>query len=84
MDLSLPNVDGLEATQLIRGHSAIAQVPIIFLTGRAEPASHQAAVEAGCNDFLVKPIHLDTMFTTVARWLNLRAGSRQTRMDGVQ
>jgi len=82
MDMSLPNIDGVEATQLIRSHSTIAKIPIIFLTGRAEPARRRAALEAGCNDFLVKPIHLDNMLTTVARWLEPDGDGRYPRGDG--
>jgi len=82
MDMSLPNIDGVEATQLIRSHSTIAKIPIIFLTGRAEPARRRAALEAGCNDFLVKPIHLDNMLTTVARWLKVEPDSQHAGRDG--
>jgi two-component system cell cycle response regulator DivK len=70
MDLTLPKVDGLMATRLIRGHEAIGTVPIVFLSGRAEPSRRQAAIEAGCNDYLVKPVDVDDMLVVMARWLN--------------
>lgn len=69
MDLSIPIVDGLETTQLIRRHRLIGKVPIIFLSGRAEPTQRQAALAAGGDDFLVKPIDVDEMLEIVGRWL---------------
>jgi two-component system cell cycle response regulator DivK len=69
MDLSLPIVDGLETTQLIRRHRLIGKVPIIFLSGRAEPIQRQAALSAGGDDFLVKPIDVDKLLEIVGRWL---------------
>ena len=69
MDLSLPGVNGITATQLIRKHRLIAETPIIFLSGRSEPAQRAAAHAAGGNDFLVKPIDIDAMFKVMERWL---------------
>jgi CheY-like chemotaxis protein len=65
MDFSLPVLDGLGALRLIKANHATRNVPIIFLSGRAEPAPQLAAREAGCNDFLVKPIHLDKMMQLI-------------------
>lgn len=54
MDLKMPNKDGLEATRLIRTYSK--QVPIIALTAYAFESDREKAMEAGCNDFLSKPV----------------------------
>jgi CheY-like chemotaxis protein len=70
MDFTLPIQDGLAATRAIRKHRIVGETPIIFLSGRAEPAGRQAAFEAGCNDFLIKPIDLDEVLMAVRRWLS--------------
>jgi len=81
MDWTLPGMDGLMATREIRKHSEIGKTPIIFLSGRAEPAGQTAAFEAGCDDFLVKPLELDQVVGAVRKWLDLepqqfRSGER--------
>jgi len=69
MDSTLPLRDGVTVTEQIRRHRIIGKVPIIFLTGRAEPWRRQAALNAGCNDYLIKPIDLDRMVEIMNRWL---------------
>lgn len=54
MDIKMPNMDGLEATRLIRSYSK--EVPIVALTAFAFESDREKAVEAGCNDFLTKPV----------------------------
>jgi CheY-like chemotaxis protein len=71
MDLTLPVMDGLTATREIRKHREIGKVPIIFLSGRAEPAGQNAAFAAGCDDFLVKPLDLDQVVRAIRKWLEL-------------
>jgi CheY-like chemotaxis protein len=69
MDLTLPEVDGLVATRTIRSKTVLADVPIIFLSGRAELTRRHEAFEAGCNDFLIKPVEIDRMIGVIRRWL---------------
>src|SRR5215813_6659020 len=71
MDLSLPRLDGLGATRLIRRNRTIGNVPIIFLSGRGEPCFRKAAFNAGANEFLLKPIDIDYMLAAISRWLSL-------------
>jgi CheY-like chemotaxis protein len=65
MDFSLPILDGLTALRRIRANKTSSDVPIIFISGRAEPAPQIAAREAGCNDYLVKPFDLAQMLRTI-------------------
>jgi len=74
MDLTLPVVDGATATSNIRKEMTIGNTPIIFLSGRAEPAGRRAAEEAGCDDYLVKPIIVDDLLSLMRRWLVCRDG----------
>jgi CheY-like chemotaxis protein len=55
MDLSLPVLDGWEATRILKEDPKTAGIFIVVLTGHAEPASKKRAVEAGCDDFMTKP-----------------------------
>lgn len=55
MDLSLPVVDGWEATRLLKADPATANILIVALTGHAESASRKRALEAGCDEFMTKP-----------------------------
>jgi DNA-binding response OmpR family regulator len=69
MDFSLPILDGLSALRLIRANKTTSTVPIIFLSGRAEAAPQIAAREAGCSDYLIKPINLDQMLQLIQSYL---------------
>ncbi len=70
MDSNLPLLDGLAATRRIRQSASPARaVPIIFLSGHAQPAAQAAAFAAGCDDYLVKPFDFDEMDRTLARHL---------------
>src|SRR5438445_3388415 len=75
MDLGMPTVDGMGAMRSIREHKIIGETPIVFLTGWAEPRAREAAISAGCNDYLVKPIELDQVISVIERWLPRQAGS---------
>ena len=61
MDMSLPVLDGWEATKQIKADPATQSIPIIALTAHAMAADEQRAREAGCDDFDVKPIELERL-----------------------
>ena len=61
MDGSLPRVDGLDATRRIRQSERDGRVPILFVSGHAEAAFIARALEAGCDEYLVKPLDLDQL-----------------------
>jgi len=58
MDMSLPVVDGWEATRRIRATEEIASIPVLALTAHAMPEDRQRAMDAGCDDYDTKPIDL--------------------------
>jgi CheY-like chemotaxis protein len=58
MDISLPGMDGWEATKVLRCQVETASIPIIALTAHAMEMDRQRSLEVGCNDFDTKPIDL--------------------------
>lgn len=68
MDIKMPEMDGLEATRLIRLFSQT--VPIIALTAFAFDSDKEEALEAGCNDFLAKPLSAPLLFATLDKYIS--------------
>jgi signal transduction histidine kinase/CheY-like chemotaxis protein len=69
MDVQMPEVDGLEATRLIRAQEAIAHLPIIALTASALPEQRAACDAAGMNGVLTKPCGLEELRAEIVRWV---------------
>ena len=68
MDIKMPNLDGLEATKIIRELSAT--VPIVVQSAYAYPQDQKAAKEAGCSDFISKPIVQSELKKMLNKWLS--------------
>ena len=65
MDIKMPVMDGMEATRLIKEKHP--ELPIIALTANAFDSDRQLAYEAGCNEFLPKPISSEVCLKTIAK-----------------
>jgi CheY-like chemotaxis protein len=61
MDMSLPVIDGWEATRRIKATSELRKIPIIALTAHAMTTDRDKALEAGCDDYDTKPIELQRL-----------------------
>jgi CheY-like chemotaxis protein len=67
MDIRLPGmIDGLEATRRIKALPKLAHIPILAMTASVKPEDMQTALDAGCNDFVSKPIDIDELPRRVA------------------
>jgi CheY-like chemotaxis protein len=69
MDMSLPVIDGWEATRQLKSAEATGKIPIIALTAHAMSGDRQKAVDAGCDDFDTKPIELDRLLGKIEHCL---------------
>jgi two-component system cell cycle response regulator DivK len=69
MDLSLPKLDGLAATRKIRKHKGLGKVPIVAVSAHDSPESRQEALDAGCNEYVAKPIDFDQLNTLLERFI---------------
>ena len=65
MDMSLPVINGWEATQQIRASPQVASVPIIALTAHAMSGDREKALEAGCDDYDTKPVELPRLLEKI-------------------
>lgn len=69
MDVTMPVMDGWEATKKIRSHPKLKEIPVIFLTARAQHEDHLKAHEAGGSDYLSKPFESDELLRVVEKWI---------------
>ena len=69
MDLSLPNVDGWEATRTLKGDDATRAIPVVALTAHAMSTDREKALEAGCDAYETKPIELPRLLETIEKLL---------------
>lgn len=69
IDISLPEMDGLEATRLIRIDPDLNGLPVIALSARAMTTDRALAIDAGCDAYLTKPVDVDLLLQTVRDWI---------------
>ena len=72
MDMSLPVLDGWQATRLLKSDPATRQIPIIALTAHAMAGDREKAREAGCDDFDTKPVELPRLLSKIEGLLQKR------------
>ncbi len=76
MDMQMPEMDGLEATRLLRRMPHRQQVPVIAMTANASLDDRQRCIDAGMNDHLPKPFELTRLTQALKRWLAPRAADQ--------
>ncbi|MBC7910470.1 MAG: response regulator [Pyrinomonadaceae bacterium] len=70
MDTDLPLLDGYTVTQRIRELFSTHKIPIVILSGHAQPSAEAKAFAAGCTDYLVKPFALGELGSVLERYLS--------------
>ena len=74
MDMSLPVIDGWEATRRVKSDDATRSVPVIGLTAHAMAGDREKAIEAGCDDYDTKPVELERLIGKMERLLGAGKG----------
>ena len=69
MDLSLPVMDGWEATRQLKANDDFRSIPVIALTAHAMKGDEEKALAAGCDDYLVKPLDEDELIAKIQKYL---------------
>ncbi|SHM98103.1 response regulator [Rhizobacter sp. OV335] len=84
MDCQMPRMDGYAATRALRQRPALRTLPVIAMTANAMVGDREAVLAAGMDDHIAKPIVVDEMFATLARWVKpRRAGTGLDSVSGL-
>ncbi len=67
IDLDLPRLDGLAVARTLRNNSGLDRVPIVVVSGHDPSKYRQAAFDAGCDDYILKPINFDRLYETIEK-----------------
>ncbi len=73
MDIRMPGIDGREATRRIKALPKVAHIPILAMTASVKPEDKQSTIEAGCDDFIRKPIDIEQLPKQVAKYIDRAA-----------
>jgi CheY-like chemotaxis protein len=76
MDVSLPGMDGLEATRVLRADPVTCGLPVVALTAHAMKGDAEFALQAGCNGYLTKPIDTRSFVQCLAGFMKRAAGTQ--------
>jgi len=79
MDLSLPGMDGWEATRQLKADPRTARIPVVALTGHALAGASEGAKRAGCDSFVTKPCLPDDLVVEVRRMLGIPQAAHTDR-----
>jgi len=74
MDMSLPVMDGWETTRQIKADPTLQDIPVIGISAHAMDADRERAIEAGCDDYLTKPVDEGLLFHCLEKFLGVNHG----------
>ncbi|MBN2762065.1 MAG: response regulator, partial [Bacteroidales bacterium] len=70
MDIQMPEMNGLEATEAIKKINK--SIPVIAQTANAIVEERQKCLQAGCDDFISKPININELYDKIDKWLSVK------------
>ena len=70
MDIQMPEMDGLEATRILKADATTSNIPVLALTSYAMKGDEERILEAGCDGYLAKPFNIQELLKTVAEYLS--------------
>ncbi len=70
MDVYLPGIDGIEAAKRLKDSVMSKHIPIIIVSSDSSPETTERAINAGCQDYITKPIDIKNMILVINRYLN--------------
>lgn len=73
LDVMMPGMDGWEVARTLKDHADYADIRVVMMTARSDFSDKQKGLQAGADDYLVKPIQLEDLGTTVKRNLEVRS-----------
>lgn len=76
MDMSLPVLDGWEATRKLKSDEATREIPVIALTAHAMASDRVRALEVGCDDYETKPVEMPRLLEKIGQFLNSASNIR--------
>ncbi|MCX6893760.1 MAG: response regulator [Verrucomicrobia bacterium] len=76
-DLNMPGMDGYEVLETLRRDPALADIPVIFLTGQSEPSKVRQGMNLGADDYLIKPVEFADLLGAIGVRLSRRQAQRQ-------
>lgn len=74
MDVQLPKIDGYEATRRIKSDERFSAIPVLALTAHSMKGDRVKALEAGCDDYITKPVDIDVLLRRIEEVLGQQAG----------
>lgn len=78
MDVQLPKMDGYEATRRIKSDERFASIPVLALTAHSMKGDRARALEAGCDDYLTKPVDVDVLLRRIGEVVEVKPGSEMS------